>query len=69
MPDKLLTTSQAAQRLGVTPKTINDWIDRGLMPNAYKLNGFGKSPYRIPEGDVEAIEQRRRDEQQSRAVA
>jgi excisionase family DNA binding protein len=36
--DKLLTTAQAAQRLGVSQVTINKWIDLGHFPNAYKLS-------------------------------
>lgn len=66
--DTLLSTSQAAERLGVSIATINNWIDKGMMPHAYKLSGHGKSPYRIPVKDVEAIETQRRGEQQHTAA-
>lgn len=60
MSDKLLTTAQAAQRLGVSQVTINKWIDLGHFPNAYKLSSARKSPYRIPETDVEDFEAKRK---------
>lgn len=69
MPGKLLTSTQAAERLGVSRMTINKWINDGQFPNAYKLSGSGQSPYRIPEADVEAIEARRRKEQRERIPA
>lgn len=61
--EKLLTTGQAADRLGVSRVTINKWIDQGLFPHAYKLSGLKQSPYRIPETDVIDFETRRTNEQ------
>jgi excisionase family DNA binding protein len=57
---KLHTTREAAERLGVTSRTIQNWITQGLFPNAFKLNPRGKtSPYCIPEEDIEAFEEER----------
>ncbi len=57
---KLYTTKQVAERLGVTPRAIQDWIKQNKFPNAYKLDPDGiTSPYRIPEKDVLAFEERR----------
>ena len=38
--DNLLTAAQAAQLVGVTPKTIRNWRDRGLLEVA-KRNDHG----------------------------
>ena len=58
---KVLTTRQAAERLGATPKAVGDWVKAGEFPNAYRLNpGAPKSPFRIPVKDIEDFEQRRR---------
>lgn len=70
MPDpKLFTTSQAAERLGVSVVTINKWIDRGYLPHAYKLSQGAKSPYRIPEADIEVLEEQRKAEQREHSAA
>ncbi len=69
VPGKLLTTTQAGERLGVSRTTINKWIDIGLFPNAFKLGALRQSPVRIPESDVEAIEEQRRKEQRERVPA
>jgi len=58
---KLYTTREVAERLGATPQAVQAWIRQGKFPNAYKLQPDGKtSPYRIPEGDVTAFEEKRR---------
>jgi excisionase family DNA binding protein len=57
-----LSTAQAAERLGVTQQAIAKWIRQGLFPNAYKINPYGRtSPYRIPERDIEAFEEKRKE--------
>ena len=58
----LLTSVQVAQRLGVTRKTINRWIERGEFPNARRKSPVRKSNYLIPVADVVDFE-RRRDSQ------
>lgn len=59
---KDLTSAQAAARLGVTKKAIANWVKRGVFPNAYKLNPLLlNSHLRIPEQDIEAFEQMRKE--------
>jgi predicted DNA-binding transcriptional regulator AlpA len=38
--EELLTEKQAAQLLGVKPKTLSDWRWRGGGPRFIKLGGF-----------------------------
>jgi len=38
--DQLLTVSQVAEELQVTPQTIRNWIDGGLLPAARIGRGF-----------------------------
>jgi excisionase family DNA binding protein len=64
-----LSAREAAQRLGVTPRTIIKWINRGTFPNAYKLNPDGlRSAYRIPLTDIEALESRRGNKEHQNAI-
>ncbi len=61
---KDLTVKEVASRLGAHHRAIHDWIDQGAFPNAYKLNPNNlTSPYRIPESDVVAFEEKRRGHQ------
>ncbi len=60
MDNKLLSTAEVAERLGVHRITVQLWIRKGYFPNAYKV-GLGKnSPYVIPESDIVAFEEKRR---------
>jgi DNA-binding transcriptional MerR regulator len=38
--DNVLTTKQVADRFGVAPKTVHRWVERGLLPEAGKLDGL-----------------------------
>lgn len=38
--EKLLTISQAAERLGVHPNTLRGWADKGLVPMVRMPNGY-----------------------------
>jgi excisionase family DNA binding protein len=59
-----LTVTQAADRLKVSRRTIHNWIAKGYFPNAYKLDPHtANSHYRIPETDIQALEQQRRSPQ------
>jgi excisionase family DNA binding protein len=51
-----LTVDQVAQRLGVTPRSVLRWLDKGFFPNAYRFAPMAKSPWRIPESDVVVFE-------------
>ena len=48
----MLTTSEVAARLAVSPKTVRRWVERGYLPNAVQPPG---GHVRIPESDVEAM--------------
>ena len=61
---KVFSVKEAAERLGVTRRTINHWIRQGQFPGVYKLNPNARnSPYRIPESDIAALEERRQERQ------
>jgi len=47
-----LTTSEVAERLGITPRAVRGLIQRGHFPNARKLPG-ASNPHLIPLPDVE----------------
>lgn len=49
--EKLLTTGEAASRLGVTPKTIARWAKMGKIRAVFLPSGRIK----IPEDEVEKI--------------
>ena len=50
--DRLLTTPEVAERLGVTPKTVRTWIRQGLIRTA-KFGAASKSLVRIRESDFD----------------
>lgn len=49
-----LTTSEAAEQLGVEPRTVAKWCRQGRLPNAYKTGEDGEGEWRIPPEDVDA---------------
>ena len=51
---KTLTTTEAAQRLGVTVRRVNDLITSGRLPAAR----FGRA-YMIKESDLKLVENRK----------
>lgn len=57
--EKRYSTKDAAERLGVTQRTIQRWYDLGEFPNARPKSPFPRSPVEIPESDIEAFERRR----------
>jgi hypothetical protein len=60
--DEYLSTSEAAQRLMVTTRTILHWIDLGFFPGSFKVNPRAKnSPYLIPVSAIENFEQERKE--------
>ena len=59
-----LTVRQVADRLRVTPRAIQQWLNAGSFPNAYRLNPhLPHSPWRIPVADVDAIRAQRKQVQ------
>ena len=60
--EEVLTSTQVAKILGVSPGAVNKWLDAGDFPHAYKLNPTRpKSPWRIPKGDIDLFIQKRRE--------
>jgi len=60
-PDHL-STGEAAKELGVSERTIQNWIRRadGPFPGAFKLNpSLPNSPYRIPRQNINALKAKR----------
>jgi excisionase family DNA binding protein len=53
---KELTTSQAADRLGVGKSTVNLWCRRGFFPNARSEETPRGPVWLIPESDLEGFE-------------
>lgn len=49
-----LTTSEAAERLGVQSRTVARWCREDRLPNAYKTGEEGEGEWRIPPADVDA---------------
>ena len=43
-----LTVAEAAQRLGVSSRTVNRWCARGLLPGAYKVGTHRRGVWVIP---------------------
>ena len=52
MPDKLLSLQEAADLLGVHPRTLRRWIIAGRLPATLLPGRFG-GEYRIAEDDLE----------------
>lgn len=51
--NKLLTTAQAAARLGLHPQTLASWRLQGRGPRWVKLGERPKSPVRYRAGDLD----------------
>ena len=47
-----LTSSQAAERLGVAHSTVRAWCNQGLFPNARREETIAGSFWVIPESDL-----------------
>lgn len=58
---RLLTASQAAEILKVSPKQVTRWCVDGTLPRAEKGEGVTSS-WKIPNDDVAALAERRRAE-------
>lgn len=53
---------EVADRLGVHYLTVWRWVQKGnVFPNVFRVNPYDeKSPYRIPEQDLEEFESARK---------
>ena len=58
--EKMLSTEEAAQLLGVTVESINRWLRAGHFPNAWRINPHNRSRWRIPQSDIDAFVAMRR---------
>jgi excisionase family DNA binding protein len=56
MSGTLLTTSRAAERLGVGKSTVNLWCRQGRFPNAESTDTPRGPVWLIPESDLEGFE-------------
>lgn len=68
----LLTTAEAAERMGVKPVTIRQWVARGHLTAAGRLPAGGPSVYRLE--DLAKAEEAtrgkaRRDSPRQRSIA
>ena len=60
-PDAMLTTSEAAELLGLRPHTLHDWRCRGIGPPYHRL---GARAVRYRAGDLRAWVEAQRVEAQ-----
>jgi excisionase family DNA binding protein len=61
--NKTLSVAQVAERLDIHETTIQRWIRQRHFPNAHKKGPGKTSPYIVPESDVAAFIEARRQEQ------
>lgn len=60
------TISDIAERFGVSHVTAWRWVTQGAFPNAYRVNPLSEqSPWRVPEEDVDAFEEKWRKGRQT----
>ena len=52
------TKREIAERFRVTPRTVDNWVDRGLLPEPTKLGEKQQSRVRWTDDDVQKLEQR-----------
>jgi hypothetical protein len=55
MANSDLTSSKAAERLGVAHSTVRQWCNRGLFPNAIRHETPAGSFWLIPEKDLKGF--------------
>ena len=55
MDEEVLTTAQAAARLGVAVRTLRIWVRAGRLPRTYLHVGSRQKGYRIYPSDLEAV--------------
>lgn len=60
MNTRFLTKQQLADRLSVTPRTIDNWCRSGFLPSPVKLGAEMQSRVRWASEAIESFEQRLR---------
>jgi excisionase family DNA binding protein len=58
--NNVLPVREVAAILGVKPRTVQRWIERGYFPGAYKLGLASNSSFRIPQSDVDDFLEKRK---------
>ena len=61
MNTEYMTVRQAAQLLGVTTRTVQQWIKDGRFSGAYQILEGRTMPWLIPVAEVQAVHQQRQD--------
>jgi predicted site-specific integrase-resolvase len=51
----LISKNELAERLGVTPRTIDNWVERGLIDPPIKLGTAQQSRVRFPANAADAV--------------
>lgn len=62
----MLSTTEVAERLGVTRATVRNWCERGLLPGAQRIGEGPRATWAIPESALEGFERPRRGRQKQR---
>lgn len=62
----MLSTTDVANRLGVTRATVRNWCERGLLPGAEKIGEGPRATWVIPEAALEGFQQPRRGRKKQR---
>lgn len=55
MTERLYSTGQAAEALGVSWQTINRWCKAGVLPNAQKVGEPPRAFWVIPQSDLDHV--------------
>lgn len=55
--DNYMTVPEAASRLGVTDRSVLNWIEKGYFPGTTRISPTG--PYRIPLAAIVQFEKNR----------
>lgn len=53
-PAHILTASETAKALGLSPKTVTHWCQEGRFPSAYRTSTGERGRWCIPSSDVDA---------------
>lgn len=54
----LISKNELAERLGVTPRTIDNWVEQGLLDRPIKLGSAQQSRVRFPANAADTLTSR-----------